>query len=326
MADATTVATMRPVRKRGMTRRVRRETMSFYVFIGPWLIGFIFLAALPLFLGLLTAFSNFDGYNLDRVQWVGLKQFQRALSDEEFFFSLKRTFVYAGVSVPLGLALSFGMAMMLNTNLVGRGVFRTIWYIPAILPVVASSWVWKLFGNSNTGLMNALISLIRPGTAIRWLSTYATYTLVAFSMWTSVGRAMVIFLAGLQGIPTELKEAASIDGAGHWRTFLNVTLPLMTPVLFFQLIMSIIGALQVLQHAMLLAETGEGMNLAVAVPRPNYMLMVHIYATSFYHGNMAYGIAMLWLLFALILVFTALVFRSTKYWVYYEVDQEGEAA
>ena len=309
-----------------MGPRAMRETVSFYLFISPWLVGFFVLALIPLVLGLGTSLSNFDGYNLDRMQWVGLDQYKKALADSEFYYSLKRTLYYAGISVPLGLIGSFAMAMLLNTNIPGRGVFRTVWYIPAILPVVASAWVWKLFGNSNTGAMNALISIFRPGTAIRWLRDYGTYTLIVFSLWTSVGRGMVIFLAGLQGIPEELREAASIDGANKWHTFWNVVMPLMTPVMFFQLVMSIIGALQVLQHAMLLAETGEGMNLAINVPRANYMLMVHIYATSFYHGNLSYGVAMLWILFAMILALTALVFRSTRYWVYYEVDQEGEAA
>jgi multiple sugar transport system permease protein len=325
MAQAATAATTRHASPRRVATRAMRETTSFYFFISPWLAGFVFLSVVPLVLGLLTSFTNFDGYNLEGLKWVGVQQFDRALHDSEFYYSLKRTFFYTGLSVPIGLASSFAMALMLNTNIMGQGVFRTIWYIPAILPVVASAWVWKLFGSANTGLMNALISLVRPGTAILWLQTYATYTLIVFSLWAGVGRGMVIFLAGLQGIPEELQEAAAIDGANRWHVFWNVILPLMTPVLFFELVMNIIGALQVMQNALLLAETGEGMNLVISVPRANYMLAVHIYATSFYHGNMAFGVAMLWLLFAIILALTVFVFRSTRYWVYYEVDQEGGA-
>lgn len=325
MADATAVAAVGRRTRHKVGMRAARETASFYLFVAPWLLGFVFLSVTPLVLGFLTSMTNFDGFNLDTIKWVGLRQYQRALSDSEFYYSLRRTFYYAGLSVPLGLIVSFAMALMLNTNIRGRGIFRTIWYIPAILPVVASAWVWKLFGNANTGLANALLSLIRPGTAVRWLTDYGTYTLIVFSLWAGVGQGMVIFLAGLQGIPEELQEAAAIDGANRIETFFNVTLPLMTPVLFFQLVMNIIGALQVMQNALLLAETGEGMNLVVNVPRPNYMLMVHIYATAFYHANMAYGVAMLWLLFALILVLTMFVFRSTRYWVYYEVEQEGGA-
>jgi multiple sugar transport system permease protein len=306
--------------RRFLNTRRGRETASFFLFISPWLLGFIFLAIVPLALGLLTSFSNYDGLNIDSVRLVGLKQYQRAFSDTEFWYSLKRTFVFTGASVPLGLILAFSIAMLLNGQISGRGFFRTAWYLPSILPIVAAAWVWKLFGNTNTGAMNALISLVRPGTAIQWLRELGTYTLIAYTLWTGAGYGMVIFLAGLQGIPKELLEAAAMDGANRWRTFFNVTLPLMTPVLFFQLVMGIIGALQIMQEAMLLAESGAGMQRVVEVPRANYMLMVHIYATSFYHSNMAYGIAMLWMLFVLILMLTLLVFRSSRYWVYYEVQ------
>lgn len=278
------------------------------------------MAVVPLFLGLLTAFTNYDGLNLGDIRWVGLRQFERALNDSEFWYSLRRTIVYTVVAVPLGLIFSFGIALMLNGKIVGKGVFRTIWYIPSILPIVAAAWVWKLFGNTNTGALNAMISLVHPGTAIQWLRDLGTYTLVAYALWTGVGYGMVIFLSGLQGISKELHEAAAIDGANRWQSFMSVTLPLMTPVLFFQLVMGIIGALQIMQEAMLLAETGSGMQTIVEVPRPNYMLMVHIYANSFYHSNLAYGIAMLWMLFAIILVLTFIVFHSARYWVYYEVE------
>jgi multiple sugar transport system permease protein len=306
--------------RRFLGSRRGRETASFFFFISPWLLGFIFLAILPLLLGLLTSFSNYDGLNLDSVKLVGFKQYQRAFADSEFWYALKRTFTFTGFSVPLGLLLAFGIALALNGQVKGKGFFRTAWYLPSILPIVAAAWVWKLMGNTNTGALNAFISIFRPGTAIQWLREYGTYTLIAYTLWTGAGYGMVIFLAGLQGIPKELLEAAAIDGANRWRTFFNVTLPLMTPVLFFQLIMGIIGSLQIMQEAMLLAESGAGMQTIVEVPRPNYMLMVHIYANSFYHSNLAYGIAMLWMLFVLILMLTLLVFRSSRYWVYYEVD------
>jgi multiple sugar transport system permease protein len=306
--------------RRLKSTRQARETASFFFFVSPWLFGFILLAVVPLVIGLLTSFSNYDGLNIDSVKLVGLKQYQRALSDSEFWYSLKRTVIYAAVSVPLSILVGFGIAMLLNGKVIARGFFRTAWYLPSILPIVAAAWVWKLFGNTNTGAMNAFLSLFRPGTAIQWLRELGTYTLVAYTLWVGAGYGMVIFLAGLQGIPKELLEAAAIDGAGRWRTFWNITLPLMTPVLFFQLVMGVIGALQIMQEAMLLAETGAGMQRVVEVPRPNYMLMVHIYANSFYHGNMAYGIAMLWMLFVLILILTLIVFRSSRYWVYYEVE------
>jgi multiple sugar transport system permease protein len=301
------------------TRR-GRETASFFLFISPWLVGFFCLSVIPLGLGLLASFSNYDGLNLPSIKFVGLNQYERTFADPEFYFSLKRTFIFTAVSVPLSLILSFGIATLLNGKVFGREFFRTAWYLPSILPIVAAAWVWKLFGSTNTGLLNSLISLVHPGTALQWLRQYGTYTLVAYSLWTGAGYGMVIFLAGLQGIPRELLEAAIIDGANRWHTFFSVTLPLMTPVLFFQLIMGTIGALQIMQEAMLLAETGAGMQRVTEVPRANYMLMVHIYGTAFFQNNMAFGIAMLWILFVLILMLTLLIFRSSRYWVYYEVD------
>ncbi len=324
---ASTLAASPRVRKTRRSSREAREYTSFYLFLTPWLLGFVFIALLPLLFGLGISFTNYGGFSLSNMRVLGLENYSRALADPEVPFALKRTVFYSALAVPSGLVLSFAIALMLNGRIWGRNYFRTVWYIPAVLPIVASCWIWKLFGATNTGLLNALISLFRPGTAIRWLEDYATVTLIAFTLWGGVGRSMVIFLAGLQGIPTELKEAASIDGASNASIFWKIILPLMTPVLFFQLVMHIINALQVMQPALLLAETPtEGMGMAIGVPRANYMYMVHVYVTTFYHNNFGYGNAMLWLIFMLILLLTLIVFRSSRYWVYYEVDQEGGEA
>ncbi len=324
---ASTTAAPPRVRKARLTSREAREYTSFYLFLAPWLLGFLVISLLPLLFGLGISFTSYGGFSLSTMRVVGFQNYGRALADPDVPFALKRTVFYTALAVPSGLVLSFAIALMLNGRIWGRNYFRTVWYIPAVLPIVASCWIWKLFGATNTGLLNALISLFRPGTAIRWLEDYATVTLIAFTLWGGVGRSMVIFLAGLQGIPTELKEAASIDGANNVNTFGKVILPLMTPVLFFQLVMHIINALQVMQPALLLAETpSEGMGMAIAVPRANYMYMVHVYVTTFYHNNFGYGNAMLWLIFLLILALTLIVFRSSRYWVYYEVEQEGGRA
>jgi multiple sugar transport system permease protein len=320
------VATLAPVARKKASSRSRRERLSFYFFLSPWIFGFLVISLIPLLLGLAISFTNYGGFDLTNLKFVGVNNYARAIADPDVPFSLKRTVLFTAISVPAGIVLAFGIAMMLNGQIAGRDVFRTIWYIPAILPIVAACWIWKLFGGTNTGLLNAVISLFRPGTAIRWLDDYATYTLIAFTLWGGAGRSMVIFLAGLQGIPTELKEAASIDGATKLDVFGHIILPLMTPVVFFQLVMHIIGALQTMQPALLLAETPtEGMGAAVNIPRANYMYMIHVYVTTFTNNNYGYGNAMLWLMFALILALTLVVFKSSRYWVYYEVDQEGSA-
>jgi multiple sugar transport system permease protein len=299
--------------------RAWRETRSFYLFIAPWLIGFVALSLIPLVLGLATSLTNYDGFNLDNLKFRGLANYARILEDDDVFYSFGRTLLYTAVNVPLGIALALALAMLLNQALVGRGFFRTIFYLPHIVPIVAVVWIWRIFLDQNFGILNAMISLFRPDTGIRWLVDYPTQVLVGLVLWTGAGGGMVIFLAGLQGIPTELKEAARIDGANAWGVFRHVTLPLLTPVVFFQLILSAIGSLQVLVAPMLLT----GTQLGALPPRDNYFYVVHVYQQVFANQRFGYGTALLWLLFLVIVLLSGLVFRSSRYWVYYEVDQEG---
>ena len=313
------MATATPARFRS---RAWRETVSFYLFIGPWLIGFLALGVLPLVFGLVISLTNYDGFNLDNLKFRGLDNYTRVLDDPEVLHSLSRTLVFTGLSVPLGIAFALGLAVLLNQGIPARGVFRTLFYLPHIIPIVAIVWIWRLFTDQNFGLLNGLISVVRPDTAIRWLVDYPTYVLIVLTLWAGVGGGMVIFLAGLQGIPNELKEAARIDGASAWQVFRTVTLPLLTPVIFFQLILSIIGALQVLVAPMLMA----GSSLGASPPRDNYFYLIHVYQQVFAHQRFGYGMALLWLLFAVIVALSALVFRSSRYWVYYEVEQEGAKA
>ena len=298
--------------------RARRETLSFYLFISPWLIGFIALGVIPLALGLLTSVTNYDGFNIDNLKFRGLDNYTRAFDDSDAAFSLGRTLLFTMLNVPIGIVLALGLAMLLEQAIPAKGVFRTIFYLPHVIPIVAAVWVWRIFADQNFGVLNALIATVSPGTAIRWLVDYPTYTLVAMTVWTGVGGGMVIFLAGLQGIPTELKDAARIDGADSWRVFWSVTLPLLTPVVFFQLILSIIGSLQVLVPPMLLAGNGQ---LGTLPPRDNYVYNVHVYQEVFVNQRFGYGTALLWLLFIVIVALSMLVFRSSRFWVHYEVDQ-----
>ncbi len=174
----------------------------------------------------------------------------------------------------------------------------------------------------NSGLLNAVISLVRPGTAINWLHDYAFQTLICVALW-SVGSSVIIFLAGLQGVPGEVEEAAMIDGASKLQLFRFVTMPLVTPTIFLQLIMHIIGALQVLQLPILLSEVGSGEGLATMTPRSTYMYSIHAMRQIIVYSRYGYGAALLWIFFAVILLLTLLVFRTQRYWVYYEVVQEG---
>jgi multiple sugar transport system permease protein len=313
---------MGTLRRSHFRGRTWRETVSFYLFVGPWIIGFLVLGLVPLVLGFLTSFTDYNGFNLPRVVFVGFRNYANAFQSLDVAHALGRTLFFAVLSVPLGIILGVGLAVVLNQAIPARGAFRTLFYLPTVIPIVATVWIWELFLDANYGLVNAVISVIAPNVLIKWMVDYPTGVLIALTLWTGVGSGMVIFLAGLQGVPNELKEAAKIDGAGTGGIFRSITLPLLTPVIFFELILGIIGALQVLVAPLLLA----GATLSSVPPPQNYFYLVEVYEQVFAHQNFGYGTALLWLLFVVIVLFSTIVFRSARYWVYYEVDQEGAKA
>jgi multiple sugar transport system permease protein len=311
----------RPRTRRRTSSRAWRRAIAFYLFIGPWLIGFVLLGVIPLTLGFLTSLTNYDGLNLASIKFVGLRNYTRAFADPDAIFSFWRTLVWSALNTPIWLLLSFALALVLNQRVKGQGFFRTLYYLPSVIPLVATIWIWKIFLEANNGLLNAIISLFRPGTAIPWLSGYALPSLTAIAVWAGLGSGMVIFLAGLQGIPSELEEAARIDGASAWQILRYVTIPLMTPVIFFQLVLALISALQTFVAPLLLSNVSAS---EVSIPpREIYLYMIHTYRQIFVYQRFGYGAALLWLLFIVILALTLLVFRTARYWVHYEVEIEG---
>jgi multiple sugar transport system permease protein len=310
----------RSVRRR-KSSRARQRTTAFYLFIAPWLIGFLLLSVTPLAVGFLTSTTNYDGFDPANAKFVGLRNYERAFTDKDTSYSLGRTLLWTAINTPIWLFLSFGMALILNQKAIkGKGFFRTLYYLPSIIPVVAAVWIWRIILDNNFGLLNASISLVRPGTAIPFISTYALYGLTAIAVWTGLGVGMVIFLAGLQNIPEELKEAARIDGANSYQVFRHVILPLMTPIIFFQLVLGMINAFQQLVLPYLLAPGQEvgGWN----PPRSSFLYMIHTYRQLFVFQRYGYATALLWLLFVVVLIVTLLTFRTARYWVYYEVEVE----
>ncbi|MDP2951798.1 MAG: sugar ABC transporter permease, partial [Chloroflexota bacterium] len=241
----------------------------------------------------------------------------------DFYISLKNTAIYALVSVPVGLALSLLLAIMLNQPIKGRDLFRLLYYIPAVLPVAGAARAWRLFFGMQSGLVNAFLSVFRPGTAIDWIRNQF-FTVLYLYDWWHVGGGMVLFLAALQGIPVELYEAARLDGANRLRLFRHITLPLITPVVFFQLIMGLLGALQILDVPILIYGT-TGLSGQVNMPRGKFMYMIYIYSQVFDFQRFGYGVALSWIFFIIVLVLTLLILATSRYWVYYEVAQEGEA-
>ena len=302
--------------------RAWRDTVSFYLFISPWLLGFLALTVVPLALGFAASLTNYDGYNLDNLRFRGLGNYTRAFEDPDVWHALWRTFVFSLMNVPASIALALLLAILLNGSVPGRGVFRTIFYLPHVLPIVAVIWIWRIFVDQNYGLLNGLLSLAWPDTAVRWSVDYPTQVLTGLTVWMGVGGGMVIFLAGLQGVPNELKEAAKIDGASTFQMYRAVIVPLLTPVIFFELIMTLIRSLQTLVAPMLLS----GDQLATIPSRDNYLLLVHAYQQIFAQQRYGYGLALIWMFLVVIIALTYAVFKSSRYWVYYEVEQDGAKA
>ena len=300
-------------------RRAARS-LAFYAMISPWLIGFLVLGVIPLVVGLLASFTNYDGLNVDAYKWIGLRNYNRIFQDSEALAAFQRTLLWSALNVPIWLVLSFTLALILNQGIRARGFFRTIFYLPSIIPAVGAVWAWRLLLDPNNGVVNAIISIFRPGTAILWTTDYALQSLTMMSVWQGAGVGMVIFLAGLQGIPRELEEAAHLDGASKLQVFRHVTIPLMTPVIFFQLVLAIIGSLQQFALPMLLA----GGRMGSVPPRAAYFFVVHVMRQIFTFSRFGYGLALMWILFVVVVVLTLLVFRTSRFWVFYEVEIEGE--
>ena len=319
LAETTSGRVAVPAQKRIWWRkrsRRRARVFAFYAMIAPWFIGFILLGIIPLVVGFAASFSNYDGINIATVKWLGLRNYSRVFQDSEAIKAFYRTLLWSLLNVPLWLMASFSLALILNQGIRARGIFRTLFYLPSIVPAVGAVWAWRLLLDPNNGVINALISIFRPGTAILWTTDYALPSLTMIAVWQGVGVGMVIFLAGLQGIPVELEEAARIDGASMLGVFRHVTIPLMTPVIFFQLVLAIIGSLQQYTLPMLLA----GGRISSVPPQAAYFFVVHVMRQIFTFSRFGYGLALMWLLFVVIVLFTILVFWSSRYWVHYEVD------
>ncbi len=287
---------------------VTRRTITGYLFIMPFILGFLFWFLAP---ALVAVWLTFTDWNLIRApRYVGFDNIWRLGTDKLFWQSLKVTTLYTLASVPLGLVLAFLLALLINTKVRGIAFFRTIYYLPSIVPAVASAVLWAWIFNTEFGLLNAILRWF--GIArIAWLQdpTYALWALIMMSLW-GVGGAMIIYLAGLQGIPDVYYEAAEIDGAGRLRQLWNITLPLLSPVIFFNLIMSIIGTFQVFTAGYLITDGGP--------QNATLFYVLYLYRNGFEYLNMGYAAALAWVLFFIILVLTLLIFRYVGGMVHYE--------
>lgn len=297
--------------KKSKSRLLRREAMEGYLYIAPWLIGFLFLTLGPVVFSFIMSFSQWDMISSPKM--VGFSNYVTIATDDfRFRQSLKVTVLYAAFSVPLGVACSLALAMLLNLSVRGMRVFRSIFYVPAILPGVAVAMVWLAVFRPQGGIFNSILGWFGLG-PLPWLTSpdWALPSFSIMSLW-GIGGGMIIYLAGLQSVPTQLYEAAEIDGAGRWARFRNVTLPMISPTIFFNLVMGIIGSFQVFTSSFVMTGGGPAYSTLFYV--------LYLYQKAFNYLQMGYACALAWILFVIILTLTLIVFKTSARWVYYEAE------
>jgi len=300
---------------RARHRRVAwRRNLEGWVFASPWILGFLLWTLAPMLGSLLVAFTEWDLISPPR--WVGTANIQTMVNDPLVAQALKVTTLYAVTSVPLHIFLGLCLALLLNTEIKWLRFYRTAFYLPSVLSGVAVALLWRWLFSKEFGLINSLLYRCCGIEGPSWLgdAQWALPSLVLMSLW-GVGSGAIIYLAGLQGIPTDLYEAAAVDGARGWSRLWNITLPMMTPVLFFELITGIIGALQVFTQALIM--TNGGPNNATL------FFLLYLYQNAFQYFRMGYGSALAWVLFLYILVLTLIAYRSSQFWVYYEGEERN---
>lgn len=305
-----TTATLTPGAKpRRHNRLLRQEYIAFYLFASPWLIGLVVFTIGPMIASFLLSFADYQV--IVPPKWIGLQNYIEMFTDDKLVWqALKVTLLYSLGAIPLFLTTSFLIAMLLNQGIKGVTIFRTIYYLPSVISgvPVALLWLWML--NPEFGLVNNMLKGIGiNGPQWFFSTTWVIPSFIIMNLW-GVGVTMVIFLAGLQGIPTHLYEAAEIDGAGMWSKFVNVTLPMMSPIILFNMVIGVIDSFQIFTPAFVITNGGPA--------NASLFYGLYLYNNAFKFFKMGYASALAWLMFLIILALTGLIFRITGSWVYYE--------
>ena len=293
----------------------RREALWAYAFIAPWTIGFIVFTIGPMLASLFFSFTNYNV--VDSPRWVGITNYVNLFHDDLFWHSLGITFKFAAMSLPLGLVFSYLIAVLLNSKISGINIWRTLYFLPSVIAGVAVALLWVRIFDPKFGILNPLLEKIGiqgPG----WLSDphWALSALVIMSLW-GVGGNVIIYLAGLQGVPTDLYDAAKVDGATAWQRFRYVTLPMTTPVIFYNLVLGLIGTFQYFTEVYVITNGAGG------PARSTLFYNLYLYQNAFRYFHMGYASTMAWVLFIIVLGLTLLIFRSSDVWVYYEGQLRG---
>ncbi|MCD4824833.1 MAG: sugar ABC transporter permease [Phycisphaerae bacterium] len=296
-----------------MAKEHRRD---FWLFLSPWLIGFLLFALGPILFSLWLSFTDYNIFKSP--EWVGLANYKEMFTDDPLIWkALWNTLFYAFFAVPLGTFFAMMVAILLNQRVKGQSIWRTIFYLPTVVSGVAMGVVWRWIFDPEVGLAN---TILRPFLKLfnlpdpQWLldPNLAKPAYILMSLW-GIGGGMIIFLAGLQNVPKHLYEAAEIDGAGIWGKFRNVTVPMLTPVIFFSLTMGLIGSFQIFTQAYVMSGRG--------VDNSTLFYVLYLFEQAFRYFRIGYGSAMAWVLFAIILAITVIKFSLAKRWVHYTGDE-----
>ena len=291
-----------------MTRTDRRDLLKGLAWVSPWLVGFTLFTALPI--GLSVYYSLCDYPLLQRPVFTGTENYRGLAGDPVFWQTIGNTAYYAAVALPASLILALGLALLLNVRVPGQAVYRTLVFLPSLVPAVASAMLWLWLFNTRLGLINLALTKVGVSDPPGWLTetAWTKPALILMSLW-GVGNTVIIFLAGLQDVPRELYEAAELDGAGAVGQLLNVTLPVLSPVIFFNLVMAIIGTFQIFAAPYIMTAGGPA--------RSSYFYTMYLYDHAFTYLHMGTASAMAWVQFLIVLALTAFAFWTSKRWVHY---------
>lgn len=296
---------------RAMSPRARREAIEGYVSISPWLIGFVIFTVGPL---LASVYYSFTQWTITRPpEWIGAENYVRMFTRDPLFWqALKVTVLYVLLSLPLKLVAGLGLSLLLNMKLRGMNVYRTVFYIPAVISGVAISLMWMWLLQPDTGVINTLLSMVGiQGPGWFWDPNWALPSVALMGIW-SVGGSAIIYLAGLQNIPPHLYEAGMLDGANSWKRFWRITLPLLTPTIFFLLVIELIDAFKIFTQAFVITKGGP--------LKATYFYLYYFYEEAFQNFNMGYASALAIVLMVVIMAATLLVNYTSKRWVFYESE------
>lgn len=315
--------TFAKTKRRKLSQLEKKEIRWGLLFISPWIIGFLAFYLLPMIASFGFSLYDFNPAVPDQARFVGFANWQRALfQDQEVWLSLRRTIHFAAISLPISLLFALFLAILLNSeHVLGKSVYRTLFYMPTMIPLVATVLIWNGVFNEQTGWINVMIERLTgiqaTGTqGLRWLAdpnlVYYAYTM--FGLW-GVGNAMIIFLAGLQGVPSELYEAAQIDGANWFQRLIFITIPLITPVIFYQVVLGVIGSLQYFLAPFVL---NNGTGFPEGMTR---FFMVYFFKQSFTFFSMGYGATLAWLMLIIAMIITIVLFGTARFWVFYTTEE-----